>query len=370
MAAVAAAVAVGAAAAWFGWRDAQGQWFYSYLTAWLCWTGITLGSLAILLLHNLTGGAWGVAARPALQASAATLPLVGLLFVPIALSADRIYPWALTSQAALDPLLAHKRPYLNVPAFQVRAAVYFAVWLALGGLVAWQRRHVVEPGSIEERRLKRFSGQGLALHGLAVTFAAIDWTMSLQPHWFSTIYGVIAFSAQGLAALAWATLVTAASSRDDQSPSVRLDAMHDLGKLLLGFLMFWAYVAFSQFLIIWYGNVPEEVAWYVRRTSGGWGAVALAIVVLHFAVPFLILLSRNVKRRASWLGGVAALLLVMHGVDTAWQIQPAAPRTESYKPWLDLGLAIGLGGLWFAFFFSSFRWDAAKSNIAAGRQHG
>jgi hypothetical protein len=362
------AMAVGAVAGWIGWREARDQWFYSYLTAWLFWAGIALGSLAILLLYNLTGGAWGRAARPALSAAAATVPLVGLLFLPIALNVGKIYPWASASAIANDPVLQHKKHYLNIQFFQIRAGIYFALWLALAALTAWQRGRVVAPGSLAERRVRRFSGMGLGLHGLAVTFASIDWMMSLEPHWFSTIYGVIVFGAQGLAALAWAILVTTLASRADLTAG-NPNALHDLGKLLLAFLMFWAYVSFCQFLIIWYGNLPEEVVWYLRRFAGGWAAVALALVVFHFAVPFLALLSRNLKRRRATLGAVAAFVLIMHWIDALWQIQPAVPHAQGYQPWLDAALWLGLGGLWAATFLVSYRGRLADGLAFAEGNH-
>jgi hypothetical protein len=353
--AILAAIVAGGLAAALGWQQARAQWLYSYLTAWLFWGGITLGSLSILLLHNLTGGAWGRAARPSLRAAAATLPLVALLFLPIAFYAEAIYPWAFPSAAA-DPIIEHKRAYLNVDAFRIRAGVYFGVWMALGLFVAWQSRRTIEPDSKLHRRLRRLSGQGLGLHGLAVTFASIDWMMSLEPHWFSTIYGVIVFGAQGLSAHAWALFITALSLKS--APPAQLeanrDALHDLGKLLLGYLMFWAYVSFSQFLIIWYGNLPEEVGWYLRRFEHPWGLMALAIVFLHFALPFVVLLSREVKRRPAAIAGVAALILAMHWIDTLWQVQPATTSDAPYRLWLDAGMLAAMGGLWCAVFLPCY----------------
>lgn len=353
--AILAAVAGGGLLAALGWRDAREQWLYSYLTAWLFWGGITLGSLSLLLLHNLTGGAWGVLAKPALRACAATLPLVALLFLPIALSVETLYPWAFPS-AADDPIIQHKRVYLNVDAFRIRAGVYFAVWLALGLLIAWQSRRTIVPGTPLDRRIRRLSGQGLGLHGLAVTFASIDWMMSLEPHWFSTIYGVIVFGGQGLSAHLWALLITALALRSasPQQLEAHRPALHDLGKLALGFLMFWAYVSFSQFLIIWYGNLPEEVVWYLKRFERPWGIMALALVFLHFALPFVVLLSREVKRQPAKIAAVAALILAMHGIESIWLVQPAVTPAASYRLWLDAALFAAIGGLWCAVFLPCY----------------
>jgi hypothetical protein len=366
LAIAAGAVVVGAAIGALGWTRMRDEWFYAYLVAWLFWAGLSLGSLSLLLLHNLTGGRWGRAARPQLHAAASLLPLMAMLFVPIALEPARLYEWADPSHVEHDEILQHKAKYLNVESFQIRAAVYLTIWLALLALLAWQARATPVAETPADRRFRRFSGQGLGLHGLAVTFASIDWMMSLEPHWFSTIYGVLVFCAQGLAALALAIVGIKAASvvtvRDEAhaaavashaappAPSgvVDADALHDLGKLLLGFTMLWAYLAFSQFFIIWYGNVPEEVVWYQARFAGAWGGVALALALFHFVAPFAMLLSRELKRDPVRLGGVAAMLVVMFWVEMLWMIQPAVHRPENtlYVPWLDLGLTLALGGAW------------------------
>jgi hypothetical protein len=335
----------GAAVAAAGWRIAPQQWFYSYLVAWLYWAGIALGGISLLLLHNLTGGAWGEAIRPALRAAAATLPFVALLFMPIALKVEEIYPWADSYEAEQDPVVRHKQAYLNVDAFRVRAGIYFAVWFAMLILLAWQARSRPAEDTRAGRRLRRLSGQGLALHGLAVTFASIDWMMSLEPHWFSTTYGVVVFASQGLTAFALAIVVSSAGPLRADVESAK-DALHDLGKLLLGFLMFWAYVSFSQFLIIWYGNLPEEIVWYTRRWEGGWRYATLALVLLHFVVPFVLLLSRELKRNPRSLGAVALLLAAMNWLETAWMIEPAVSSGAARLPWIDLGLTAAIGGVW------------------------
>jgi hypothetical protein len=359
------AIVVGAAVGWLGWSRAPGQFFYSYLVACLYWLGLSLGSLSLLLLHNLTGGRWGDPIRPVLRATAGVLPVTAILFLPIVLKPERLYEWADASIVARDEALQHKQAYLNVDFFQIRAAIYLVLWLLLLLLLAWQARSAPLPETPTDRRFRRLSGQGLALHGLAITFASIDWMMSLEPHWFSTIYGVIVFASQGLTALALAILLyTIHNRRFDHanqeraaefSPAVPLaidiDAQHDQGKLLLGFLMFWAYVTFSQFLIIWYGNLPEEVVWYLKRTSGRWAATALAIALLHFVLPFALLLSRHWKREPVRLGAVALIILAMDWVHLMWMIEPAVEHGRpSYVPWLDLGLTAAIGGIWWLAF--------------------
>ena len=346
------ALAAGGIVAWVGWSSAPKQFFYSYLVAWLYWAGLSLGSLALLLLHNLTGGKWGDSIRPILRAAAGVLPLMAILFLPIALEPERIYEWADPYHVQQDPVLQHKQPYLNVGFFQVRAGIYFALWLLLLMLLAWQARIAPAPETPADRRFRRLSGQGLALHGIAVTFASVDWMMSLEPHWFSMIYGVIVFGSQGLLALAFAICIaTAAVRRVPQLLEEGVNSLHDLGKLLLGFVMFWAYVEFSQFLIIWYGNLPEEVVWYLKRFESPWHAVALALVCLHFILPFVLLLSRHWKRDPAKLGAVALMVVVMGWVSILWMLEPAVEHGRpSYVPWLDLGLTALIGGLWWIVF--------------------
>jgi hypothetical protein len=345
------AIAAGGVVGWLGWTRAPEQFYYSYLVAWLYWAGLSLGSLAVLLLHNLTGGKWGDAIRPILRAAAGVLPLMAILFLPIVMRPERLFEWADPSRVASDPILKHKQPYLNVDFFQVRAAIYFALWLALLLLLSWQARIAPTPESPTDRRFRRLSGQGLALHGIAVTFASIDWMMSLEPHWFSTIYGVVVLGSQGLLALAFAIVMAASASRSRALSEHEVDVLHDLGKLLLGFVMFWAYVEFSQYLIIWYGNLPEEVVWYLKRTEGPWQVVALALVFLHFVLPFLLLLSREWKRNPTKLGAVALLVVVMDWVAILLMIEPAVEHGRpSYVPWLDLGLTVAIGGMWWIVF--------------------
>ncbi len=350
--AVAAAAGAGAAAlAWLVDWLPLAQFFRSYLVAWLFWLSISVGSLLLLLLHNLTGGAWGWVSRHLLLAAASTLPLVGLLFLPIAFGLIHIYEWADDAHMAADPLLAHKQPYLNPTWFYLRAGVYWLVWLTLLLFVRRTSRRIYAAESEAARRMRVISGLGLALSGLAVTFASFDWGMSLEPHWYSTIYGVIFFAGQGLAALAF-TIVALVHWPPEPDAVVVAgpDDLHDLGKLLLAFTMFWAYVAFSQFLIIWYANIPEEVIWYQRRLVHGWQWLAVAIALFHFILPFLILLGRGVKRQPGALATVALWMVVMRFVDTVWQIEPAFHRDYLFVPWLDLALAAAIGGVWLLYF--------------------
>ena len=325
------------------------QFFRSYLLAFVFWNGIAVGSLAILMLQYLTGGAWGIAIRRELEAAARTTPWTALAFVPLLAGVRRLYVWANAEAVLHDELLRRKELYLNLPFFVVRAALSFGAWILLAYLLSrWSRAQdgVTDHEAID-RRLQLLSGGGLVVYALTTTFTSIDWVMSLEPRWYSTMYGVLYMVGYALSALAVATLaVILVSSFEPVSEFLGGRHRHDLGKMLFAITMMWAYVNFSQYLIIWSGNIPEEIAWYLARFRGGWGFVGFAIVVLHFVVPFLLLLSRRANRNPRLLLRAAALLVFMRFVDTAWLILPAFSRGAFRIHWLDLALPLGLGALW------------------------
>ena len=350
----AAALAVCVVGAFF----APAQFFRSYLFAFLFWTGIALGCLAVAMLHHVTGGAWGLPIRRPLESGSRTLPLMLILFLPIVLGARKIYEWADPAAVAHDPILRHKAPYLNVPFFTVRSLLYFAAWLAFAYFLnRWSLEQDATGGRPISRRLQLLSSAGLVGYGLTVTFASVDWAMSLEPHWFSTMYGVLFIAGQGLAAFAFIVVVLILISRTPPlADYVRQSHYHDLGKLMLAFVMFWAYVSFSQYLIIWAGNLPEEIPWYLRRLQGGWGWVGAALVLVHFLLPFLLLLPASANRNPRILGGVAALVLFMRLVDVFWLTQPAFAGGKFRLHWMDLLAPIGVGGIWIA----AFLWQLGK----------
>jgi len=332
------------------------QFLRSYIVAYVFWLGITLGCLAILMLQHMSGGAWGLVIRRLLESATRTFPLLALLFLPIALGVGSIYPWAqpLATDApeALKHALAHKAPFLNVPFFLVRAVFYFAVWNLMS--------YFLNKWSLEQDRtghrplttkLQSLSGPGLVLYGLTVTFASIDWMMSLEPQWFSTMYGILIMGGQGLSAMAFIiAVVVVLSQYKPLSEVIKPRHLHDLGKLMLAFLMLWAYFGFSQFLIIWSGNLPEEIPWYVRRLQSSWKWLGLALVVLQFALPFVLLLSRDLKRNARRLVIVATVVIVMRLVDLIWLTGPDFYQGAFRIHWMDVLMPIGLGGLWLAYF--------------------
>jgi len=335
------------------------QFFRSYLYGFTFWVGISVGSLALLMLQHLTGGGWGLVIRRVLEAATRTLPLMLLLFVPIVIGAHWIYPWTNPEKMAKSPaLLAKSRGYLNVQFFIVRAAIYFAIWLIVAYFLnRWSLEQDCDASRQFTKRMQVLSGPGMVLFVFTVTFASIDWLMSLNPEWSSTIYGFIFVAAWSLSALAFVIAVMAVLAKHEPMNQVVAQLhFHDLGKLLLALVMLWAYFAFSQFLIIWSGNLPEEISWYLPRTRGGWGAIALTVVILHFALPFLFLLSRSLKRDASKLVIVAGLILVMRLIDLLWMIAPEFTGEHFHISWMDVVAPIAIGGLWLA----AFAWQLSK----------
>jgi hypothetical protein len=328
------------------------QFFHSYLFAFSFWSGISIGSLALLMLQHLTGGGWGLVIRRVLEASTRTLPLVLILFVPIVLGAHSIYSWTDAHELEKHPILIEKSKYLNLSFFTLRAAIYLGVWLAFAFLL--NRWSLLQDRTTDRqwgKRMRVLSGPGMVLFVFTVTFASIDWFMSLDPLWSSTIYGFIFVASWALSALAFTIAVMAALSKHEPMNNVVAQLhFHDLGKLLLALVMLWSYFAFSQFLIIWSGNLPEEIGWYLPRMHGAWGVIALTVVILHFAFPFLFLLSRSFKRNAGKLVIVAVLILAMRLVDLFWMIAPSFTHEYFHISWMDLVAPIGIGGLWLAFF--------------------
>jgi hypothetical protein len=347
---------VGLAACVAGGFANPSQFFRSYLFAFLFWAGLAVGCLSISMIHHLTGGLWGLVIRRILEAGTRTLPFVALLFVPVALGVPRLYPWASADAVAADEVLQHKSAYLNTPFFCGRAGFYFAVWILLAHFMnKWSLALDAGPDRATSRRLRGLSGGGLVLLGLTITFSSVDWAMSLDPHWYSTIYGVLFMVGQALSALAFVIVCIAALSGEKPlSDVVRPGSVHDLGKLMLAFVMLWTYVNLSQFLIMWSGNLPEEIPWYIRRLRGGWQHLALALVLFHFALPFLLLLSRDLKRSAGPLALVAGSLLAFRLADLYWLVAPdmgALGHSGGLAfHWLDVMAPIGLGGLWLAVF--------------------
>lgn len=321
------------------------QFLQSYLVGFLFWWSASVGCLGLLMMYHLVGGRWGAAARPFLEAGSLTIPLTALLFLPIALNLDRIYPWTHPGVVSEQKAL-----YLNATFFHGRAAGCFIVWSILA-LLLRRPASAVEAEPSRQRRMT--SAGGLVVLILTVTFAGIDWGMSLDPHWFSSIYGTVILIGGALAGMALVTL-TCAAIEWRLRPHAGLFASHtlaDLATLMLAFLMLWAYFCFSQFLIIWSGNLPEENVWYVDRLEGGWQWIGLGIVLFQFVVPFFLLLSRDLKQSPRSLTAVAALVFVMHSIEIFWMIIPSFRPRQFVLHGADVVVPAAIGGVWTSAYF-------------------
>jgi hypothetical protein len=316
------------------------------------WLGMGLGCLGILMLHHTVGGKWGMLIRRMCEAGARTLPFMIVLLIPVLLSLPVLYEWA-RPEAASDPVIQAKAAYLNVPGVVVRSIFYFLVWSFYAWrLSAWS----AEQDSTGDARLidkmRAVSAPGLVVFTFVTTFAFVDWIMSLEPHWFSTMFGIMFLIGQVLEAFAFTiALVIVLSDREPLRRYITKQHLHDLGNMMFAFMVLWAYLSFSQFLITWSGNLPNEIPWYLRRLRGGWGWVALALVVFHFAAPFVLLLMRGIKRNAQRLLWVCALLLVFRMVDVYWIVEPAFYNQKISVHWLDFVMPVAIGGLWLGGFF-------------------
>jgi hypothetical protein len=347
-----AAAAMGALALLAGAFVSPAQFYRSYLYGYVYWVGFGIGCLGIVMIYHLTGGGWGVAIRRLLEAGAGTLPLMAVLFVPLLFGLHDVYEWTHTDVMQADEVLRLKMPYLNAPWFVARAAVYFAAWTALVFfLTRWsgEQDRTGDPRLVVQMR--KLSGGGIVLLAFTVTFAVFDWVMSLDPHWFSTIFGMLFLAGQGLGAMAFVIAVAyLLAKRAEFARAFAPTILNDLGNLLLAFVMVWAYLSFSQLLIIWAGNLPEEIPWYLNRIAGGWNLVAIALAVFYFAVPFFVLLSRNNKRQHWRLATIAVAIILARLLDLFFLIMPEFYQGKLGVHWLDFAAIAGIGGLWVTVF--------------------
>ncbi|HUP02960.1 MAG TPA: hypothetical protein VMU19_03145 [Bryobacteraceae bacterium] len=345
---------IGAILCAVGFFQSPTQFYRSYLWPYLFVVGMAAGSLAWLMLQYLTGGSWGVVIRRPCEAAVRTFPLVILMFLPILIGMPNLYDWTHPNLVAADEVLRHKSIFLNTRFFLIRSGIYLFGWFFLGRYMnRWSAREDAEGGTIPNSKMGRLAGPGLVFWGFAVTFVSIDWVMSLSPHWqFSTMYGLLFIAGFALGSLALQiTVLVFLSRRAPMAGVLTPRHMHDLGKLMLALVMVWTYFSFSQFLIIWAGNLPKEISWYMERLNYGWEYVALALIVGHFALPFGLLLSRDLKRNFKLLASIAVFVLLMRFVDLYWFVIPDATKAGFHPSWMDLATPLGLVGLWLAYFF-------------------
>jgi len=334
---------------------APDHFFRSWLIAYLLALGVALGSIALTMIQHLSGGTWGVFRR-IFEASSRTLPLLLVLFVPVVIGMTTLYPWTHADHVQTDAVLRHKAPYLNTAFFLVRAGIYFLSWIGLA-LVLNRLSARQDTGDVGvNTTLQRWSGAGLVIYALTVTFAGVDWIMSINPHWYSTLFGFLMIGGQGLAALAFTIVAsTYLVRREPMATLLRPHHFHDLGKLMLAFVMLWAYFNVSQLLIIWSANLPEEIPHYLTRWDHGWQWVSLAIIVLHFILPYSLLLSRDLKRNPARLKLVAIWIICMRVVDYYWHVAPEFQREGLSLSLLDVALPLALGGIFITVFVSQLR---------------
>jgi hypothetical protein len=331
------------------------QFLRGYLIAYMFWMGLSLGCLALLMVQYLSGGFWGLSIRRVLEASSKGLPLMFVLFLPILFGRHHLYEWM------NDPSLTeHNSWWLHTAGlggWYARWIIYFVIWIGLATVLNKRGDRQDSPLTVQPR-FQGLSGLGLVLYSLSISFAAVDWVMSLDPHWGSTIYGLIFIAGQGLSALSFCVIMLTVLTRySPYREIIKPTQFHDIGKLMMAFVMLFAYFSFSQWLIIWSGNLPEEISWYLNRIRGGWGVVALIIILFHFALPFALLLSRERKRAGSRLIGLGIFLMFMRVVDIYWYVVPnfAHERGHFYLSIWYILVPLGVGGVWLTLFFYNFR---------------
>ncbi len=328
------------------------RFYEAYLVGYTFWMGVILGSMALLMVQHLSGGVWGIVLRRPFEAAVRTLPVMTVLFLPIFFGMHSLYEWSHDGIADTDPIIAAKAMYLNTPFFVARQVIYFAIWNAMGFLLTkWSQEHDRTGDPVLLGRMSTLSGAGLVIYFLTVTFAMVDWTMSVNPHWFSTIWGMLYIGGQGLSAFAFGIIVLVMLAA--VAPLNRVltsHHFHDLGKFLFAFLMLWAYLSFSQFLIIWSANIPEEIPHYLNRWENSWKYLSVFIVVGHFMVPYALLLSRDLKRNYRKLQVIAAWILFARLADYWWHVSPELHKDGLTITLLDVGVPLALGGIFISLF--------------------
>ncbi len=349
-----------AAGAYFNTEQALRSWLLGFIF----WGGICIGSLGVLMLQYLTGGAWGVVIRRIVEAASRTLPLVFLIFIPLAIGVytHSFYEW--THLPPTDHAIEARGIYLLPWSWIVRSVIYFALWGVMVHLLnKWgaeqDKAPTVEDSRLLLERSSRFSGPTMVIYALVVTFAVVDWVMTLDPHWFSTMWGLLFVAGWALSCFCFSVAILAfLVDKPPMNAVLGKRHFHDLGKLMLALVMVWAYFNFSQFLIIWSGNLPEETTWYLTRMENGWGYIGVALILLHFAFPFLLLLKQDFKRRPVYLAAIAVFILFMRLIDMFYQIAPShrvfpdgIDQGAFYVSWMDFVAPIAIGGIWLWWFF-------------------
>ena len=335
------------------------QFFMSYLVAWIFWVSIGLGALFFVMLNHLTGAVWSVVLRRLTESVMIALPFMAILFIPLIFGLNDMYHWTHQDVVAKDVILSQKTGYLNVPFFLIRTAVYFIAWFLIARkLYKTSIAQDTNPATEQIKQMRRVSGPGMVVFALTTSFAGFDWLMSLDAHWYSTIFGVYFFGGGLLSVLAALTLIGIyLRKKGILNEIITIEHYHDLGKLMFAFTIFWGYIAFSQYFLIWYANIPEETIWYQHRWAGNWKILSMTLVFGHFTIPFLVLMTRAAKRSFTLLTIISIWLLVMHWIDLYWIAMPTYAHHGFHLSWMDLTLFIGIGGVFLGIF-----WKYLSSN--------
>jgi len=333
------------------------QFYYSYLIAFVFWTTVGLGALFFTMLHNLVNATWSIVLRRLSENIMIVLPYMAILFIPILFGMGQLFHWSDPAIVTGDLLLEGKAPYLNIPFFIIRAVIYFVIWSGLAiAIYKLSIRQDVVYSEGDVKKTRTISAPGMILFSLTITFASFDWLMSLDAHWYSTIFGVYIFAGGLLSMLALLTIIVMCLRRQGILADVITEEhYHDLGKLLFAFTIFWGYMAFSQYFLIWYGNIPEETVWLIHRWEGSWSVATLTIVFGHFVVPFFALFPRFTKRSPLMLSLVSFWLLLMHWVDLYWIVMPNLHHHGIHLSWLDATTLIGIGGVFIWLFIRNLK---------------
>jgi hypothetical protein len=333
------------------------RFFFSYLTAFMFFLSISLGGLFFIIIHYLVRAGWNVVLRRIQEHLMKNIQLLILLFIPLLFGLHHLYEWTHHAVVASDHLLLKKSPYLNIPFFMVRAAFYFGVWYLLSRTF-FSRSTTQDKTGDESLTLKSqtTSTYGVLLFAITLTFAAIDWVMSLTPHWYSTMFGVYFFAGSAVVSLSATSLISLILRKYGfLKNTIRIDHFHDIGKFLYGFNVFWAYIAFSQYFLIWYANIPEETLWFADHFRGSWNSVGILLAVGHFAVPFLLFMSRHAKKNLPFHAVMVSWFLIIHFVDIYWVIMPNISKAGVDLAPVDLAALLGIGGIYIGALFNRMK---------------
>ncbi|UCG34417.1 MAG: hypothetical protein JSU68_07205 [Phycisphaerales bacterium] len=331
-------------------EEGMHRFYHAYLVNLCYFLSLSLGALFFVMLQHLTRAGWSVVIRRFAEGLTAPLPMLAVLCIPILVGRHELYSWTRSGLVAEDHLLQLKQPYLNTTFFIIRLAACFAIWMLLARFFFANSVRQDMTGDVNlTLRMQAISGPGMVLFAITLTVAAVDLLMSLDPHWYSTIFGVYYYAGGVVGFFALLALVVFLAQSSGRLPRViTIEHYHDMGKLIFAFVVFWAYIAFSQYLLIWYANIPEETVWFLHRQDGDWGVMSLVLLFGHFVVPFLALISRRAKRRKASVAVTAVWVLSMHWLDIYWLVMPGVSEGHLGLSLMDLTCFIGIGGLFVA----------------------